>query len=122
MEFSPKSEFNDYHVQKHRRTAAARPDRLAEELSSLLQKITEDFEQPMDPRIALLKTRWAELAGKQIALHSEPQNIDRFILYVSVNHAGWMPELQKVKRPLLTRIQKAFTGKQPIRDIRFTLN
>lgn len=121
MEFGPKSEFNDPHVQKHRRNAARRPDRLADELGSILKKVSEDFEEAVDPRISLLRDTWKSIAGEQIALHSDPQYIDRYVLYILVDHPGWMPELQKAKKPILSRIQKAFIGKRPVRDIRFTL-
>jgi predicted nucleic acid-binding Zn ribbon protein len=121
MDFNPKSEYIDPHVQKHRRKAAGRPDRLAGTLAGILQKIAADLEQPVDPRISLLKDSWVDIVGKQIALHCEPQFIDKFILYILVDHPGWMAELQKIKRHALTRIQKAFSGERPIRDIRFTL-
>lgn len=121
MQFGPKSEYSDPHVQKHRRSAASRPDRLADTLAGILQKVAADFESQVDPRIALLQDRWKEIAGPQIALHSEPQYIDRFILYILVDHPGWMQELQKIRRVALARIQKTFVGERPVRDIRFTL-
>ncbi len=122
MDFGYKSEFNDAHVQQHRRRAAVRPDRLADDLPKILSRIAEDLEQPDDPRISLLKNRWEEIAGKAVAVHSEPQYIDKCILYIAVDHAGWMPELQKVKRTILAKIQKVFIEQRPVRDIRFTLS
>lgn len=121
MHFGSKSEFNDPHVQAHRRSAAKRPNRPADALESILQEVSEDLDQPVDPRVSLLKDRWSEIAGEQIAKHSQPQYIDRFILYIQVNHPGWMPELQKAKRPILSRVQQAFANHRPIRDVRFTL-
>ena len=121
MAFRSKSEFKDPHVQKHRRDAAKRPDRLADNLAGILPKIIESLERPVDPRVSLLKDQWKEIVGEQNALHSEPGFIKDFALHVWVDHPGWMPEFQKLKRTILVKVQKVFPGKRPVRKLNFLL-
>ena len=120
MQFGRKSEFNDPYVQKHRKNAAKRPNRTADVLAGIIQKVSADFQQPVDPRISLLKDEWAGIAGAQIAKYSEPLYIDQFILHITVTHPGWMPELERIKRLILQKVQQKHPGLK-IRQLRFVL-
>lgn len=89
-----------YHLEK-----APAPNRDIRGIDEILKDVVEGLEQPVQENILILRKAWPELAGRQIAQHSEPGFIKDSTLHVFVDHPGWMPELERIKRLLLQKLQ-----------------
>ncbi|WP_322607469.1 DUF721 domain-containing protein [Pontiella agarivorans] len=96
------------------------PQRDMKSVGEILKDVVSDFEQPVQEYVVVLRNAWERLAGPQIAKHSEPGYIKDRALVVIVDHPGWIPELERMKRPLLLKIQSSYTSMQ-IRQLRFEL-
>ncbi len=96
------------------------PKRDAKSVSDILKDVVGGLEQPVQESVLILRESWAKLVGAQIAQHSEPGFIKDFALYVFVDHPGWLPELERHKRPLLIKLQSGYREMR-IRQIRFQL-
>ena len=96
------------------------PKREMKSVGDILKDVVEGMEQPVQANVVILRDSWAKLVGRQIATHSEPAYIKDFCLSVSVDHPGWIPELERQKRPLLHKLQSTYRELQ-IRSIRFEL-
>lgn len=97
------------------------PRRDFKTMADILEDVVGEFEQPVQDNVRLLRKAWAKLVGAQIAQHSEPGFIKDFQLYVWVDHPGWIPELERLRRVLLQKL----TGSYPelkIRGLRFALH
>jgi len=84
------------------------PNREIRAIDSILKDVLDGLEQPQSENILILRDAWPKLVGAQIAKHSEPGFIKEFALYVFVDHPGWMPELERIKRPLLMKLQSSY--------------
>ena len=96
------------------------PQRDMKSVGEILKDVMSDFEQPVQESVVVLRNSWEKLAGPQIAKHSEPGFIKEFALFVFVDHPGWIPELERLKRPLLMKLQSNYREMQ-IRQLRFLL-
>ncbi len=96
------------------------PQRDAKSVGEILKNVVQDFEQPTQENVVILRDSWPKLVGRQIAAHSEPGYIKDYCLAVFVNHPGWIPELERLKRTLLMRLQSSYREMQ-IRRLRFEL-
>jgi predicted nucleic acid-binding Zn ribbon protein len=96
------------------------PNREILSVSDVLQDVVQGLEQPVQENVLVLRKAWPELAGRQIAQHSEPGFIKDFQLHVFVDHPGWMPELERIKRTLLRKIQSEYREMR-IRKMAFLL-
>jgi len=86
----------------------------------VLKVVVLGFEQPVQESVLVLRDSWPKLIGKQISLHSHPGFIKDFTLHVFVDHPGWMPELERLKRVLLHKLQSNYREMR-IRKLRFIL-
>lgn len=96
------------------------PKRDVKTVGELLKDVLSSFEQPVQESVLILRDAWPKLTGEQIAKHSEPGFIKDFALYIFVDHPGWMPELERMKRPLLMKLQAQYRELR-IRQLRFSL-
>ena len=96
------------------------PKRDVRELSAILEDVVKGLEQPTQDSILVLRKAWPKLVGGPNATHSEPGFIKNFTLNVFVDHPGWMPELERLKRPLLMKIKSSYRTMN-IRNLRFLL-
>lgn len=96
------------------------PNREVKSVGEILKNVVQDFEQPVQGNIRILRESWPKLVGQQIAQHSEPGYIKDFCMCVFVDHPGWVPELERLKRPLLNKLQTTYREMQ-IRQLRFDL-
>ncbi len=96
------------------------PQREIRRLDSVLKDVVEDLETPQCENILVLRDAWPALAGRQIASKSEPAIFEYHVLTVNVNHPGWMPELERMKRMLLHKLQSRYPDLR-IRQLRFVL-
>ena len=51
---------------------------------------------------------WEKIAGIDIANHSEPEEVKNNILYVSVDHPGWIQIIMLKKRNILKAVRNLF--------------
>jgi predicted nucleic acid-binding Zn ribbon protein len=96
------------------------PNREIRSLGDILPDVLAGLETPQSENILILRKTWSKLAGAQIAQHSEPGFIKDFVLYVYVDHPGWMPELERQKRLLLQKLQSKYSELR-IRRLNFLL-
>jgi len=96
------------------------PRRDFKSVGDVLKDVVEGFEQPVQENVLILREAWPKLVGSQIAKHSEPGFIKDFQLYVFVDHPGWLPELERIKRMLLQKLQSSYRELR-IRGLRFSL-
>lgn len=96
------------------------PARDIRPIGDVLKDVVAGLEQPQDENILILRTAWPELAGAQIAKHSQPASLQHFVLHVDVDHPGWLPELERLKRVLLQKLQSNYRELR-IRQLHFSL-
>lgn len=96
------------------------PNREIKSVGDILKDVVDGLEQPIQENVLVLRKAWSKLVGEQIAKHSEPGFIKDNALYVFVDHPGWMPELERLKRPLLMKLQNSYRELR-IRQLRFSL-
>ena len=96
------------------------PKREIRSLGDILPNVMEGLEVPKNENILLLRDAWPKLVGVQIAQHSEPGFIKDFALNVFVDLPGWLPELERIKRMLLQKLQSQYKELR-IRRLNFLL-
>ena len=89
-------------------------------MDEILKDVVDGLEQPQSENILILRDAWSKLVGSQIAKHSAPGFIKDFSLHVFVDHPGWMPELERIKRLLLQKLQSQYRDLR-IRKLNFLL-
>ena len=97
------------------------PNREIRRIGDILEDVVEGIEAPRDENILLLREAWPEIAGEQIAQHSQPVSLQGFVLQVDVDHPGWLPELERLKRVLLRKLQAGYRDLR-IRQLQFSLS
>ena len=96
------------------------PRRDIKSMGDILRDVISTFEEPVQESVVTLRGVWPKLVGAQISKHSEPGFIRDFSLHVFVDHPGWLPELERMKRPLLMKIQSQYRELR-IRQLCFSL-
>ena len=71
-------------------------------------------------RYSGLFTSWTKIAGTDIAAHSRILEFDRHVLYVGVDHPGWMQLINLKKGHILGSLNKKYTDLK-IKDLRLVL-
>lgn len=96
------------------------PNRDIRSLDGILNDVIAGLEKPQSENILILRDAWPKLVGAQIAKHSSPGFIKDFSLNVFVDHPGWIPELERIKRFLLQKLQAQYRELR-IRKLNFLL-
>lgn len=124
MEQPRKSKFNaarwDLDKVRYRLRKSPAPHREVRSLDGILKDVLGSLEQPQSDDLLILREAWEKLAGDQLAKHSTPGFIQNFSLFVYVDHPGWLPELERVKRILLQKLQSQYKSLR-IRRLNFVL-
>ncbi len=63
---------------------------------------------------------WAQIAGTDVAAHSKIEDIRGGVVYVSVDHPGWIQMIQMKKNSLVKTIQQRYPELE-ITDLRLHL-
>lgn len=84
------------------------PNRDIRHIGDVLKDVVSGLEQPEDENILVLRQAWPEIAGAQIAKHSRPESLQNFVLRVDIDHPGWLPELERLKKVLLQKLQSNY--------------
>lgn len=96
------------------------PRREVRPISDILKDVVDGLEEPQCENILVLRKAWPKIAGQQIAQHSEPGCLEQFTLRIDVDHPGWLPELERLKRSLLKKLQSNYPELR-IRKLYFSL-
>jgi len=104
-----------YHLEK-----PTAPNRNIRSIDDILKDVVDGLEEPQNEDILVLRDAWPKLVGNQIAKHSQPVSLEYYTLGISVDHPGWMPELERSKRMLLQKLQSRYPGLQ-IRKLNLVL-
>ncbi|VGO12736.1 hypothetical protein PDESU_01290 [Pontiella desulfatans] len=96
------------------------PRRDIKSVADILKDVVEGFEVPVQDNVRILREAWPKLVGTQIAKHCAPGFIKDYQLHVFVDHPGWLPELERIKRMLLQKLQGNYRELN-IRGLRFSL-
>ncbi|HEY5653355.1 MAG TPA: DUF721 domain-containing protein [Pontiella sp.] len=104
-----------YHLEK-----PPPPERGVKSVGDILKDVVDGFEQPVQENVLILREAWSSLVGPQIAAHCEPGFIKDFQLHIFVDHPGWLPELERIKRQLLMKL-KSSCRELNIRRLSFSL-
>lgn len=63
-----------------------------------------------------LRARWAELVGDQIALHTEPERINRDRLIVRVDNSAWLTQLSFFRGQIAGKVN-SWLGEERVREV-----
>lgn len=96
------------------------PRRDIRSIGDILKDVVEGLEQPPNENLPILRNAWPEIAGEQIARHSQPVFLENRVLYIDVDHPGWLPELERLKGVLLKKLQASYRELN-IRHLHFSL-
>ena len=96
------------------------PKRDIRSIGDILKDVVAGLEEPVDDHLLGLREAWPKLVGQQIALHSHPGALSGGMLHVYVDHPGWLPELERMKRILLQKLQAQYPDLR-IRQLYFVL-
>lgn len=70
-------------------------------------------------KLAEISTRWEGIVGKEIAIQSQPVQIERGKLIIRVKDSLWRTQLFYMKRELLRKIRSSL-GEKAVKDLIFT--
>jgi predicted nucleic acid-binding Zn ribbon protein len=105
---------------RYRMGKSPAPHREIRSMGDILPDVMEGLEVPQSENILILRKAWPKLVGEQIAQHSTPGFVKDFVLYIYIDLPGWMPELMRIKRMLLQKLQAQY-GELRIRKLNFLL-
>jgi len=98
-----------------------RPRRPEKNIGSILAEIRgekPDF-APLPP---VLESRWAVIAGEQIARHTHPAILRGTQLIVYADHPGWLAEIRRLPTQHLLKKIATIPNVPEIKSIRFQLD
>ncbi len=98
----------------------AAPQRDMVSVKDIVADVAAGLEQPLQESIRVLRSVWPKLVGTSIALQSDPGFIKEGVLYIFVRHAGWLSELERMRQPILHKIEDCYT-EMNIRRLQFEL-
>ena len=61
-------------------------------------------------RYSSLFTGWSAVAGEDVAAHSKVTNIKNGVLFVEVDHPGWIQMIRLEEKKILSRIAQRHSG------------
>lgn len=86
------------------------PKRDIRSIGDILKDVVQEFDEPIDENLRVLRAAWPKLVGQQIAKHSHPGALSGGLLNVYVDHPGWLSELECIKRILLQKLQAQYAN------------
>jgi predicted nucleic acid-binding Zn ribbon protein len=90
-------------------------------IPELLEKVVKKLGLQSRIKEAEIMAAWRDLVGDFLAAHSQPQQLQRHVLYVRVLQPTIRYELDRVwKKEVIGKLQERF-GVNVIRDIKFCL-
>jgi len=95
-----------------------RPEKKIGTILAEIQGEKPDF----SPLPAMLETRWAVIAGEQIAQHTHPAILRGTQLIVYADHPGWLSEIRRLPTQKLLKKIATIPEVPEIKEIRFQLD
>ncbi len=86
----------------------------------LITKLFDNINQQDLKTYSGLFSSWTKIAGTDIAAHSKILEFDRQILYIGVDHPGWMQMIGFKKAGILKALKKQYPDLK-IKDLRLLL-
>ena len=84
----------------------------------LVERLFNSIITPRGKEIADLFNSWMEIAGEDCAAHSYISDLRDGIIFISVDHPGWLQIIHSKQKLILSKIKKNFTDLE-IRELRF---
>lgn len=99
------------------------PRELREEqpIGTILSQILKTNEENTVAIPSVLIERWPVIAGAQIAGHTRPAHLRNGLLYVYVDHPGWLTEVRRIPKEHLLKKIDSISDIPEIKEIRFQL-
>ena len=88
-------------------------------ISEVLNSLFKNQKNMPSLKTVRLSSKWIEIVGQQLSLHTHPDRINQSILYVNCDHQGWISTLQFYKKEILNNIKQYFKGDIEVNDIKF---
>ncbi len=89
--------------------------------ADLIKIMIDNMIQDESQREAVsLFSSWSEIAGIDEGAHSKIEEIENGIVYVKVDHPGWLQKLEFKKRTILRKLQKSYPELK-LKDVRIRL-
>ena len=89
--------------------------------SDLINSMMDSLFQDNSQREAVsLFSSWEEIAGINEGAHSRIEEIENGVVYVKVDHPGWLQKLEFKKNKILKTLQKKYP-ELAIKSIRFLM-
>ncbi len=105
---------------RYQMSKPAAPKRDMVAVKDIVAEVAAGLEQPLQESIRVLRSEWPKLVGTSIALQSEPGFIKEGILYIFVNQACWLSELERMRNLILRKIEDHYQ-EMNIRRLQFEL-
>ena len=105
---------------RYQMSKPAAPQRDMVAVKDIVAEVAAGLEQPLQESIRVLRSVWPKLVGTSIALQSEPGFIKEGTLYIFVNQAGWLSELERMRNLILHKIEDHYQ-EMNIRRLQFEL-
>jgi predicted nucleic acid-binding Zn ribbon protein len=90
------------------------------DIKQILDRLFGASKNKPDFDIVKLRKKWKEIVGNELVAHTKPIKISGNILYIKVDHQGWVNTLQFYKNDMIGNIKKEFQDKIIINDLKFT--
>ena len=90
-------------------------------MKDVLKSIFNEKNMP-DLNIHRLKSKWVNIVGDNLSLHTYPSRIQGSILFINCDHQGWINTLQFYKEEIQEKIKILFNDEIIINDIKFVYN
>lgn len=90
-------------------------------IKTILSQILET-EPPAEELPNVLLERWNIITGEQLAQHCAPANLKNGVLYIHVDHPGWLTEIRRLPKAHLLKKISSIPGLPELRDLRFILD
>lgn len=99
------------------------PRELREEKSiqAILSSVLKTEEPAAAPVPPVLLDHWAMVAGEQIARHTRPAVLHNSLLYVHVDHPGWLAEVRRLPKNHFLKKIASIPDAPEVKEIRFQL-
>lgn len=106
---------NDFREDVHRKK------REPEALAGIVKGVLEELERADLKAVGVLFSRWKEMVGEPLNLHTFPHKVSRKKLHILVDSSSWLFEIKtQWKDEILRRVQEKVGG-QVVKDLIFTV-
>ena len=107
-----------FHISSRFPPRSRRSERKIGDILTEIQGETPD----LSPLPESIKSRWAMIAGEQIAQHTRPETLRGKQLIVYADHPGWLSEIRRLPTQQLLKKISMIPEVPEIKEIRFQLD